>query len=164
MVKIVLIQSSLNPKSRTAIVLEEIRKKLIERNVEAEVIDLRDYDLPFCDGRSYEEYPESVHQVGQILKTANAFIIGFPVYMYTFSGVLKNFLDIFANFFEKKVCGIVANAGGSNSYLASRDLINSMNYEVGTILSNQQFILIPAISMKVKRELFPIMYSTKWIR
>ncbi|RMG25140.1 MAG: NADPH-dependent oxidoreductase [Methanobacteriota archaeon] len=133
MPKIVLIQSSLNPRSRTAIVLEETRKKLVERGTEAEILDLRDYDIPFCDGRSLDEYPESVQRIRPILESADAFIIGFPVYMYTFSGVVKNFLDIFSSYFERKICGIVMNAGGSNCYLASRDLINSMNFEVGTV-------------------------------
>lgn len=133
MARIVLIQSSLNPNSKTAVVIEETRKRLIQKGHEAITLDLREYELPFCDGRSLDQYPESVQRIRPILESADAFVIGFPVYMYTFSGVVKNFLDIFARYFERKVCGIVMNAGGSNSYLASRDLINSMNFETATI-------------------------------
>ncbi len=131
--EIVLIQSSLNPKSKTAIVLNEVKKKLEEKGAKTFLLDLRDYEIPFCDGRKFEEYPSHLQDIKSILDNAHAFVIGFPVYLYTFSGVLKNFLDIFSSAFHQKVCAIVANAGGSNSYLASRDLMNAMSFEEGTL-------------------------------
>ena len=53
-----------------------------------------------------------------------------PVYCYSVSGVLKNFLDITCSAMENKYAGIVCNAGGVMSYLASADLMKILSYEV----------------------------------
>ncbi len=133
MVHIVLIQGSLNPNSRTAILIDTVAEHLDKRGIPNQILDLRQYQIPFCDGRPLDEYPEPVPEIRKLLDQAEMAIIGFPIYMYSFSGVIKNFLDIFHRSFQNKICGVAINAGGSNSYLASRDLMNSMAFESGTI-------------------------------
>lgn len=130
MSKIILVQSSLNPNSRTAIVVQKAGDLLNEMNYEIEIIDLRDYEIPFCDGRPLSEYGGDTLEIHEKLKTGDAFIIGFPVYMYSFSGVLKNFLDILSGPFVEKYCGIIANAGGLASYLSSAELIKLLSFDL----------------------------------
>lgn len=132
MVKIVLIQSSLRPDARTAVVIAETAKVLHHLGVDYQIVDLRDYNLPFCDGRSltsyFEEYPD-VRYLHELMETADGYIFGYPVYLYTISGVLKNFLDILGKSTSGKYFGIIANAGGKNNYMSSNDLINFMLYD-----------------------------------
>ena len=64
------------------------------------------------------------------MESVKGYIIGMPVYCYSVSGVLKNFLDITCGAMENKVCGIVCNAGGVMSYLASAELMKILSYEV----------------------------------
>ncbi len=52
-----------------------------------------------------------------------------PVYCYSVSGPLKNFIDITSGAMEKKIAGILCNAGGKQSYMASADLSNILAYE-----------------------------------
>jgi hypothetical protein len=58
-----LIQASLNPWSRTALVVYRASVILSARGVDNEIIDLRDYNIPFCDGRSTKAYGETVENL-----------------------------------------------------------------------------------------------------
>lgn len=130
--KLILVQSSLRKSSRTAAVMEEVKKRAVNRNLDFEYIDLRNYKLPFCDGRAFdsyiEDYPDVV-KVREIMQSGDGYIFGFPNYVYTFSGVFKNFIDIFGKFTMGKKFGIVVNAGGANGYMASNNLISIMLYD-----------------------------------
>ena len=130
MSKLVLIQGSLNPNSKTALILDEVANVLKEKNINYEIIDLRKLNLEFCDGRDLKEYNQDLQNVYKQIESANGYVIGMPVYCYSVSGVLKNFLDITCSAMENKVTGIVCNAGGVMSYLASADLMKILPYEV----------------------------------
>ena len=130
MSELVLIQGSLNPDSKTAVILNEVAKVLKEKNIKFKIIDLRKLNMQFCDGRDRNEYNEDLQKTYKLMEEANAYVIGMPVYCYSVSGVLKNFLDITCGAMENKVAGIVCNAGGVMSYLASADLMKILSYEV----------------------------------
>ena len=130
MTNIILIQGSLNPNSKTAIILDEVANVLKEKNISYETIDLRKLKLEFCDGRDLKEYNQDLQNAYKLIESASGYVIGMPVYCYSVSGVLKNFLDITCSAMENKVTGIVCNAGGIMSYLASADLMKILSYEV----------------------------------
>ncbi len=130
MSNLVVIQGSLNKKSKTAIIVNHVSEILLEKGIEYSVIDLRNIKLEFCDGRKIEEYNDDLKSAYKLMKSASAYIIGMPVYCYSVSGVLKNFLDITCNSMERKFAGIICNAGGIMSYLASADLMKILSYEV----------------------------------
>ena len=127
---IILIQGSLNPQSKTSIILDETTKVLKDKNISHETIDLRKINLEFCDGRDLEKYNRDLQSAYKSMEEAKAYIIGMPVYCYSVSGPLKNFLDITCGSMENKHAGIVCNAGGIMSYLASSDLMKILSYEV----------------------------------
>ncbi len=130
MPNLILIQGSLNPNSKTATILDEVANILKEKNINYETIDLRKLKLEFCDGKDLKEYNQDLQNAYRLMESANGYIIGMPVYCYSVSGVLKNFLDITCNAMENKCTGIVCNAGGIMSYLASADLMKILSYEV----------------------------------
>lgn len=130
MSNIVLIQSSLSKGSKTSLLIDETVKVLKEKNIDFEVIDLRKIEMQFCDGRKIEEYNLDLQKAYKLIKSAKGYIIGMPVYCYSLSGVLKNFLDITCSAMEGKVTGIICSAGGAMSYLASADLMKILSYEV----------------------------------
>jgi len=130
MPELVIIQASLNKNSRTAIVVKQTQEILTKKNISFKTIDLRDLELQFCDGRSIHEYNNDMQQAHKLLESAKGFIIAMPVYQYTFSGVLKNFLDIHSKPFQDKFFGIICNSGGIRSYLASAELMKLLSFEV----------------------------------
>lgn len=129
MPQVVLIQGSLNKESRTAILIDHAAKKLKSAGLEVSVLDLRNIQMEFCDGRSLKEYHPDMQTANKTLEGADAFVIGMPVYCYSVSGPLKNFIDITSGAMEKKIAGILCNAGGKQSYMASADLSNILAYE-----------------------------------
>jgi len=86
-----------------------------EKGAATKLIDLRDYTLPFCDGSGREEegFPD-VLRLRQEVAAAQGVILGTPDYHGSFSGVLKNALDLMGfNEFGGKVMGLVGVAGGA---------------------------------------------------
>lgn len=76
------------------------------------LIDLRDYELTFCDGSGV--YPDDVVRLRRDVAAAQGILIGTPVYHGSFSGVLKNALDLMGfREFEGRVVGLIGVAGGS---------------------------------------------------
>jgi NAD(P)H-dependent FMN reductase len=126
---VVLIQGSLNPESRTAILIQHTAEGLERAGLKVTVLDLRNIQMEFCDGRSLKDYHADLQKAYQTIEKARAFVIGMPVYCYSVSGPLKNFIDITSGSMEKKVAGILCNAGGTASYMSSADLSNILAYE-----------------------------------
>ena len=128
--KILIIQGSLNPKSKTAIVTREAEKILDGFDgIEFQTLDLRSFNMEFCDGRKLQEYNSDTQKAYEIVDKAGGLIIGMPVYCYSVSGPLKNFIDITSSAMEEKAAGIICTAGSSMSYLASADLAKILAYE-----------------------------------
>ena len=129
MSQIILIQGSLSKDSNTARVINQAAKELKHREVDHEVIDLRDLDLQFCDGRKLAEYNQDLQEAYRKMDEAAGYIFGMPVYCFSVSGVLKNFIDITAEAMENKTAAIICNAGGNRSYMALGDLSKILAFE-----------------------------------
>ena len=115
--KVVVIQTSLSENSKTEILSQKAVELLKNRNVEVEYVNLKDHpEIPFCDARDLSEYPQGVQDIHKILDEAELFILAYPVYNYCFSGVCKNFIDIFSHAMSGKKLGILNNSGGVRSW------------------------------------------------
>ena len=79
------------------------------------LIDLRDYELPLCDGREDENtYSDGVHRLRREVGTASGLILGTPEYHGGLSGVLKNAMDLMGfDEFQGKMVGLVGVSGGA---------------------------------------------------
>lgn len=85
-----------------------------EAGAETRLIDLRDYKLIFSNGKQDESaYPPDVFRLRRDVQQAKGIILGSPEYHASFSGVLKNALDLMGfDEFEGKMIGLVGVAGG----------------------------------------------------
>ena len=97
--------------------------------IEFQTLDLRSFNMQFCDGRKLQEYNSDIQKAYEMVDTADALIIGMPVYCYSVSGPLKNFIDITSSAMEGKAAGIICTTGSSMSSLASADLAKILAYE-----------------------------------
>lgn len=132
MKKITVIQSSLREGSNTAIVCRAFAEKCDALGIHVHYIDLKDVKMDLCDARPLEKYSEDIQNVYSIMDSSQAVIFGMPVYQYSMSGVLKNFVDICGKALAWKPIGAIVNAGGPNCYMASQDLFNAMQFEYAT--------------------------------
>lgn len=116
MVKILGICGSLREPSVTRQMVERVLDASRQQSgVETELLDLKDYALPFCDGRlnNDDSYGPVVTALRKKVKEADAFVVGTPQYHGGYSGVLKNFLDLnCGQVFKDKWVALVGAAGG----------------------------------------------------
>jgi FMN reductase/FAD reductase [NAD(P)H] len=98
-------------------VLAHVRAKFPA--VETEVLDIRDYRLEFCDGRSKEQYNEDTRKAITLIESADAYLVGTPIIHGSLPGTLKNLLDLVSpEAFRNKVMAFVAAGGNNQHYLA----------------------------------------------
>jgi len=93
------------------------------RGARVEYLDFKRMQLPFCDGSDeYPEYPD-VNILRQKVAAADALILATPEYHGSYSGVLKNALDLMGfDELSGKVVGLVSVLGGGQNANALNDL------------------------------------------
>ncbi len=97
-------------------VLEEVNKHYPE--VEVELLDLKDYDVQFCDGRDPSTYAGDTKKVIDKIASADFYLIGTPIFNGSFTGSLKNIFDLVpVSVFRNKVMGFIATGGTFQHYL-----------------------------------------------
>lgn len=128
--KIVGIGGSLRKESRAYMALDLALKSLHSEGCETCKIDLRELDLPFCNGGTeYPDYPD-VAMLRSEMKSARGLVLATPEYHGSISGVLKNALDLLSEeHIRGKVCGIIVVLGGPFSIGAS-DVIRQICHQL----------------------------------
>lgn len=138
MVKIVGIVGSLRPDAYSALALQQAMERVKELGGVTEVLDLREMDLPFCDGGSeYPEYPD-VERLRSAVKAADGLILVTPEYHGSVSGVLKNALDLMSfEHLSGKVTGLISVLGGQSNSNALNDLRIIVRWVHGWVIPEQ---------------------------
>lgn len=97
-------------------VLDAVRK--VDSNIEIEVLDLKDFDLPFCDGRDPALYDGDARKVIDQIMDADFILLGTPIFQASIPGTLKNLFDLVPmEAFHNKVMGFIATGGTYQHYL-----------------------------------------------
>src|SRR5258708_31163308 len=95
-----------------------------DSGAETQSIDLNQYHLVFRAGKDETGYPDDVFRLRQHVQQAEGVILGTPEYHGSFSGVLKNALDLTGfDEFEGKMIGLVGVSGGR---MGAFDAMNSL--------------------------------------
>lgn len=123
MVKIVGIGGSLRPQSYSQQALQLAVQRVEALGAEVEILDLRQMELPFCNGGDdYSDYPD-VEKLRSSVKGADGLILATPEYHGGVSGVLKNALDLMSfEHLSDKVTGLISVLGGQSNSNALNDL------------------------------------------
>jgi len=106
--------------SKTAIVVQNLLEEVKKNNpeIEVEMLDMKDYDVQFCDGRNPSTYNEETKKVIDIVSSADFYIIGTPIFQGSITGVLKNLFDLISPLsLRHKVMGFIATGGTYQHYL-----------------------------------------------
>lgn len=124
--QIIGISGSLRPHSRTHHALHIVLQKLQEKGVKIELLDVKDLNLPFCNGEiNYPEFPD-VEKLRQAVAASQGIVFASPEYHGTISGVLKNAIDLLdQSHLEGKVVGLISILGGAQS-AASLDTLRAI--------------------------------------
>ncbi|MGP4040009.1 NADPH-dependent FMN reductase [Gracilibacillus sp. D59] len=88
-------------------------------HVEVNLINLKEYQLDFCDGRDPSEYEGDSKKIINDIVEADALIVGTPIYRGSIPGALKNVFDLIPNTaLRGKVLAFIATGGTYHHFLA----------------------------------------------
>lgn len=130
---ILIVSSSLNSDSNSRVLAHEALRVLHADGHEAEILDLREFPLPLCDGGSAYSHP-NVAKVSQRLSSAAGVIIATPIYNYDATGALKNLIELTGGGWEDKAVGFLCAAGGMGSYMSIMSLANSLMLDFRSVI------------------------------
>lgn len=136
--KIVGIGGSLRTDSYSMQALHLAAKHLEALGADVEVLDLREMNLPFCDGGDdYPDYPD-VEVLRNAVKQSHGLVLATPEYHGSVSGVIKNALDLMS--FEQlsgKVTGLISVLGGQHNSNALNDMRLIIRWVHGWVIPEQ---------------------------
>ena len=119
--KLLGLSGSPTERSKTLVAVEKAVEYAEEfyPSISTETINVRDYDVQFCDGRDTSLYEGDTKLIIDKVIEADALIIGSPMYRATYTGMLKNVFDLIPNdaLYGKPV-GLIATGGSYHHFLA----------------------------------------------
>ena len=130
---ILVIGCSLSANSRSCVLAEAAVGALRSRGVRAELIDLRELDLPLCDGGVCYDHP-AVAPLTRRMEEAAALLVASPVYNYDVNAAAKNLVELTGSAWRDKPVGFLCTAGGRNSYMAPIGLANSLMLDFRSLI------------------------------
>ena len=138
MVKIVGIIGSLRAQSYSAKALQQAIARVEALGAEVEILDLREMNLPFCNGGDeYPHYPDVI-KLRDTVKEADGLILATPEYHGSVSGVMKNALDLMSfEHLSDKVVGMISVLGGQSNSNALNDLRIIMRWVHAWVIPEQ---------------------------
>ncbi len=90
-----------------------------DSSLTTELLHLGDHQLSFADGRPLADYSDDTEAVVERVLAADMFLIATPIFRATFTGALKNLLDLVpVEGLLGKVCGLVGMGATDHHYLA----------------------------------------------
>ena len=125
---VLVVSCSLNPASRSHTLAVAAGEALGAIGAPHELLDLREWDLPICDGKSCYDHP-SIGPVTEKVDAAAAILIASPVYNYDLNAAVKNFVELTGQAWGEKPVGFLCAAGGHRSYMSPIGLANSLMFD-----------------------------------
>ena len=122
---LLVVSCSLNSESRSRILAEKAHARLAAQGADAVFLDLREYNLPLCDGETAYSAP-GVAEIKQLIEDAPGILVATPIYNYGVSASAKNLLELTGGAWEEKFAGFLCAAGGRSSYMGVMGFASSL--------------------------------------
>lgn len=125
---VLVLSASLNPNSNSAKLAQAALTLLEQKKVNAASLDLREVEMPFCDGATAYDHP-AASTLKEAISQADAILFAAPVYNFDLNAAAKNVIELTGQAWEGKVVGLMVAAGGSNSYMSPMALASSLMFD-----------------------------------
>jgi FMN reductase len=125
MPKYLVISTSGNPISNSRLMGRVAFAHLHKRKVACDWIDIREMDLPLCDGDRCYGMPGS-KTLRTAVERADGILVAAPVYNYDVAAAAKNMIELTGSAWENKIVGFLCAAGGTTSYMSVMAYANSL--------------------------------------
>ncbi len=130
MIKIALINGSSQKRNYTEFVLNVVKNELEKNNISATDIRIKEFNLPFPDE---EIENDNSDRLKELLKSADAYIVGSPEYNGSFSARLKLMIENsgFPSMMKGKPIGLVGLASGVLGATKSLEQLRTVFSHIG---------------------------------
>jgi NAD(P)H-dependent FMN reductase len=132
--KILLIQGSLSPYSKTAVLIHEAAACLKKKSCAYDVLDFRAIDIDICEHQPIETCTSDTQKAYTLMHNAHAYLFAVPVYAHSISGAVKNIVNLAHTVMEKKPVGILCYSDAAHSYSASLDFIQILSQKAHAVI------------------------------
>lgn len=122
----IIFSCSLNPESKSNILARTAFETLKNQNHNVELIDLRDFELPFCNGTEIPKNHPNVKFLQEKAANSDGILVALPVYNFDINSALKNLVELTGRAWAEKTLGFLCSAGGFGSYMSVMSFANSM--------------------------------------
>ena len=122
-----LICCSLTKGSKTNLLAHAGRHAFLVEGQAVDFLELSDYNLPLCDGRSCYQHAD-VQAITERVAAADSIVFCAPVYVYDLSAVAKNIVELTGTgpAWFKKTVGFACMAGTVACFMAVMPFANSL--------------------------------------
>jgi NAD(P)H-dependent FMN reductase len=120
-----IISASLRSASLSRVMAETLREAYGKLGVSHQLVDLREYVLPLCDGEAAYGHPH-VTTLSALIQGARVIVVATPIYNYDANATAKNLVELTGGAWENKTVGFLCAAGGASSYMSIMGLANSL--------------------------------------
>ena len=159
--KQLVISCSLSPKSHSALLAQRLVEHQVQIGDEAELIDLRNLILPFCDGGTAFG-DANVAMLSEKVEQAAAVALAVPIYNYDVGGAARNLIALTGSAWNDQIVGLMGAAGGQRSYMSILPIANSLMLDFRCVIipryiyaNRQSFeegrLIDPAIEERIAR-------------
>jgi FMN reductase len=122
----------LNPESNSR-KMAKAAYDILNEHGGAEWLDLRDYELPMCDGGAAYGH-KNVEVVAQKIRDAKCILLGVPIYNFDVNAAAKNVIELTGRAWTEKVVGFLCAAGGKSSYMSVMSIANSLMLDFRSLI------------------------------
>ncbi len=132
--KTLIVSCSLHTESKSRQLARELESLWrAEDAIDITTLDLRDLELPPCDGGSSYGHP-ATGQLQAAFTEADAVVFAVPIYNYDINSAAKNAIELAGRQLTDKVAGFLCAAGGHRSYMSVMATANSLMLDFRTII------------------------------
>lgn len=145
MLKIAIISGSLNSQSKSRILADAAKTHLMDKGMDVDFMDLRDYDLPeFDHEKCYEN--ENIPRLTNRLSLVQSIVIATPVYNWSACAAVKKLIEHtgtddtgrICRAWEDKVVTFLCSGGIAQSYMSFLSTANSLMLDYKCIINPHQ--------------------------
>ena len=130
---VLVVSCSLSATCRSRVLARTAETALRGLGITAELVDLRAWELPLCDGGDCYDHP-AVAPLTRRIDAAAAVLLASPVYNYDVNAAAKNLVELTGSAWSEKPVGFLCTAGGQRSYMAPVGLAGSLMLDFRSLI------------------------------
>ncbi|MCR4368605.1 MAG: NAD(P)H-dependent oxidoreductase, partial [archaeon] len=124
---------SLNPKSKSRVLADVLKKALDKNGEECAIMDASEFNFPQCDGKECYNH-ESVKLLGKRILESATITFSAPIYNFDVNAAAKNLMELGGTSWKGKTIAFLCSAGGNKSYMSVMPFANSFMLDFRCII------------------------------